>query len=250
MKRSPLVKFGGGLALLAACAGAARAGEAKATVESSCAGTPRTVASAYRDRVDAMDRELGVPGDYADNHLLAPVPEAPELVVAGRDIRGRPVRLVPSAATALQEMIAAAGSENVKLQIVSGYRSANYQADLLRDKLGRGMKIDSALRINAPPGYSEHQGGCAVDLTTPHSVAADEGFARTRAYAWLTQHAGEYGFHLSYPANNPHGIEFEPWHWRFVASTAPSDSTNARLAPADHADRPANAATGGAPDIE
>lgn len=164
-----------------------------------------------------MDRKLGVPRDYADSHLLTPVPEAPALVVAGRDIRGRPVRLDPSAAVALQEMIVGAGGEGVELQIVSGYRSANYQAGLLRDKLGRGMKIDSALRINAPPGYSEHQSGCAVDLTTPHSIAADEGFARTRAYAWLRLHAGEYGFHLSYPENNPHGIEFEPWHWRFVA---------------------------------
>ena len=242
---SCLVKFGSGLALCAACAGAAYAGEAGA-----CAASPQPAASVYRDRVDAMDRELGVPGDYADSHLLAPVPEAPELVIAGRDIRGRPVRLAPSAAVALQEMIAAAGSEDVKLQIVSGYRSADYQAGLLRDKLGRGMKIDSALRINAPPGYSEHQSGCAVDLTTPHSIAADESFARTRAYTWLTRHAGEYGFHLSYPADNPHGIEFEPWHWLFVASTAPLGSTNARLAPEEHTNRPATAATGGTPDSE
>ena len=250
MMRSCLVRFGSGLALCAACAGAAHAGEASTAPASACAESPQVAASAYRDRVDAMDRELGVPAGYAGSHLLAPVPEAPELVVAGRDIRGRPVQLAPSAAVALQEMIIGAGNAGIKLQIVSGYRSANYQAGLLRDKLGRGMKIDSALRINAPPGYSEHQGGCAVDLTTPNSIAADESFARTRAYAWLVQRACEYGFHLSYPADNPHGIEFEPWHWRFVASTAPSASTNARLAPAQHASRPAAAATGGTPDIE
>ncbi|MGH8212897.1 MAG: M15 family metallopeptidase [Rhodanobacteraceae bacterium] len=215
MTRSCLARFGGGLVLCAACAGLAHASAASATPVA-CGPVPQPVISTYRDRIDAMDRKLGVPVDYAESHLLVPVPEAPALVVAGRDIRGRPVRLAPPAAVALQEMIVAAEVRDVKLQIVSGYRSASYQAGLLRDKLGRGMKIDSALGINAPPGYSEHQSGCAVDLTTPHSRAADESFARTRAYAWLMQYAAEYGFHLSYPRDNPHGIEFEPWHWRYV----------------------------------
>ena len=206
-------------------------GAAKAAAQppNACAAAPMAVTNAYRDRVTGMDRELGVPGDYADSHALQLLPEASTLVIAGRDIRGRPVRLAPAAAVALQEMIVAAESEDVQLQIVSGYRSADYQAGLLRDKLRRGMKLDSALQINTAPGYSEHQSGCAVDLTTPHSIAADESFARTRAYAWLTRHAGGYGFHLSYPQNNPHGIEFEPWHWRYVANSAAAVATTPSL---------------------
>jgi len=38
---------------------------------------------------------------------------------------------------------------------------------------------------------------------------------RSQSYTWLTKHAAEYGFSLSYPENNPTGIDFEPWHWRF-----------------------------------
>lgn len=216
-------KFPGGLALCAACAvrtGALWAGGAETDLASACSRTAPIAPSAYRDHIDAMDRKLGVPDNYARLHALSPVPEARSLVIAGYDVRGRPVKLEPHAAVALQEMLVAAESEGVTLQIVSGYRSTEYQAGLLRDKLHRGMKLEGALRINVPPGYSEHESGCAVDLTAPRSRAADAGFARTRAYAWLTQHAGEYGFHLSYPPDNPHGIEFEPWHWRYVAGAS------------------------------
>src|SRR5581483_635808 len=145
--RSGLAKLCGGLFSCAVCAGA------HAAAANACAPEPPPAASAYRDRVDAMDRKLGVSESYASAHALSPVPEASTLVIAGHDIRGRPVKLDPHAAVALQEMIVAAEAQGVVLQIVSGYRSADYQAGLLRDKLRRGMKLDAALRINAPPGY-------------------------------------------------------------------------------------------------
>jgi D-alanyl-D-alanine carboxypeptidase len=28
-------------------------------------------------------------------------------------------------------------------------------------------------------------------------------------------HAGDHGFRMSYPRGNPHGISYEPWHWRW-----------------------------------
>lgn len=174
---------------LVCCALCIHARVADAQAVAFCAAT-QTATPAYRDRIATIDRELGVPDDYAESHALQPVPEASTLVIAGHDIRGRPVRLAPPAAVALQEMLIAADAQGVKLQIVSGYRSVNYQAGLLRDKLHHGMKLDSALRINAPPGYSEHESGCAVDLTAPHSKAVDAGFGHTRAYAWMTKHAG------------------------------------------------------------
>jgi D-alanyl-D-alanine carboxypeptidase len=27
------------------------------------------------------------------------------------------------------------------------------------------------------------------------------------------QHADRFGFRLSYPYGNPHGMAYEPWHW-------------------------------------
>ncbi|HLP25741.1 MAG TPA: D-alanyl-D-alanine carboxypeptidase family protein, partial [Acidobacteriota bacterium] len=34
-----------------------------------------------------------------------------------------------------------------------------------------------------------------------------------KEFRWLKRHAGEFGFTLSYPKNNPHQIGYEPWHW-------------------------------------
>lgn len=185
------------------------------TVE--CGNAARAPSAAYAAHIASIDRELGIPPGYGESHGLTLVPEPATLADAGKDLRGRTVKLAPAAAAALKRMTAAAAKDGVTLQIVSGFRSAAYQAALLRTKLNRGMSIATALRINTPPGYSEHQSGCAVDLATPHSPAADQNFACTPAYAWLNRHAAGYGFHLSYPPTNAHGIEFEPWHWRYVA---------------------------------
>ena len=43
-------------------------------------------------------------------------------------------------------------------------------------------------------------------------------FEKTPAYLWLVQNANNYGFELSFPPNNPQGVSFEPWHWRYVIS--------------------------------
>ena len=73
------------------------------------------------------------------------------------------------------------------------------------------------LQVNAAPGYSEHHGGEALDIGTPGEPPAEESFETTPAFAWLSQHAARHGFSLSYPRDNPHGIVYEPWHWRFRA---------------------------------
>ncbi|NND57300.1 MAG: D-alanyl-D-alanine carboxypeptidase family protein, partial [Xanthomonadales bacterium] len=33
------------------------------------------------------------------------------------------------------------------------------------------------------------------------------------AFAWLTAHAKQFGFRMSFPRGNPHGVAYEPWHW-------------------------------------
>ncbi|HJU08216.1 MAG TPA: hypothetical protein VJ727_07010, partial [Rhodanobacteraceae bacterium] len=58
---------------------------------------PSAPSRRYSEHVDAMDHGLGVPDDYASEHALSPVPEASNLVIAGHDLRGRPVKLDPHA---------------------------------------------------------------------------------------------------------------------------------------------------------
>lgn len=185
-----------------------------------CPATPQPQPAAYVAHINEVNRGLGIPEDYAAQHDLRPEPEAHDLVQVPRDVYGRKVEMVAPAAAALKRMFAAAARDGVKLETVSGFRSIAYQTHLVRLKLQRGMSITEALKINAVPGYSEHQTGCAIDLTTPGVPAADGSFAKSKAFTWMQQHAATYGFHLSFPPGNPQGYEYEPWHWRYIADAA------------------------------
>lgn len=158
---------------------------------------------------------LGIPDDYGEAHQLLPVVEPAELVHAGRDRYQRPLWLLAPAARAWQRMREAALADGVLLDAISGYRSHAYQLGIFARKLARGQTVEQILIVNAAPGYSEHHSGCAIDIGTRGEPAAEESFENTQAFEWLTQRAGEFGFTMSYPRGNPHGITYEPWHFRY-----------------------------------
>ena len=104
-----------------------------------------------------------------------------------------------------------------KLSVVasSAYRPADYQENL-RD--ASEQKRDTAKNpypLVALPGHSEHQLGMAADLVAGPKYTLDD-FASTPEYAWLAEHAWEYGFVQSYPAGSEPvtGYSAESWHWR------------------------------------
>lgn len=114
----------------------------------------------------------------------------------------------------LKQLLDSAVSAGLPIQIVSAYRSFGTQATLKANyRLNYGA--GTANTFSAEQGYSEHQLGTTVDLTTPAIGDTLSGFDRTTAYQWLQNNAHRFGFTLSYPANNTF-YQFEPWHWRFV----------------------------------
>lgn len=156
---------------------------------------------------------LAIPDDYGVCHALDLVPEPRALAFAGFDRYRRPLWLLAPAAAAWQRMRAAAQHEDIALDAISGYRSHAYQFGIFARKRARGQMVEQILQVNAAPGYSEHHSGCALDIGTPGEPAAEESFEATPAFAWLSANASEFGFVLSYPRGNPHGIVYEPWHW-------------------------------------
>ena len=99
----------------------------------------------------------------------------------------------------------------IPLTVISGYRSAAYQQRLW--DLGRCT--DS---LCAPPGYSEHQLGLAVDL---FDASNEKEFATNptlRKYVtWLKENAHLYGWTQSYQKwIEIDEYEVEPWHYRYV----------------------------------
>jgi len=131
----------------------------------------------------------------------------------GLDIFDRGVELSPEAAEAWKSMQTSARYHDVNLQLVSGFRGVQYQAELIRKKIAAAQPLERILRTSAAPGYSEHHSANAVDLTTTGVTPLSEEFAASTAYEWLKSQARFYGFRESYPKHNRHGIEWEPWHW-------------------------------------
>lgn len=157
-------------------------------------------------------------GEYEQRTGLGLVAEPSRLHLAGRDRYARPLWLSAGAARQWRHMRAAASLDGLVLEAISGYRSHDYQLGIFERKFARGQTLDQILAVNAAPGYSEHHGGDALDIGTPGEPPAEESFENTAAFAWLVRRAGEFGFHLSYPRGNPHGIVYEPWHWRYRAA--------------------------------
>ncbi len=158
---------------------------------------------------------LGIPPDLPARRGLPLCRQARRLTPVGLGADGRDKLLSPAAARAWLKLRERASADGVQLTLISAFRSIDFQAALIRSKLERGMALAEVLRINAPPGYSEHHSGRAVDIGTDKIPALDEAFESTDAFRWLSQHAGRFGFRLSYPRGNAVGFAYEPWHWYY-----------------------------------
>lgn len=167
-------------------------------------------------RLAEIYRELGIPEDYPRRCGMALHPECRNLVDVGPDAFDRPACLEAGTAKAWAAMRAAAAADGIELQLVSAYRSHDYQAQLLQRKLARGLRIDEILQVNAAPGFSEHHSGRALDLGTPDYRPLEEEFELSPAFAWLREHARRFGFRMSFGRDNPFGVMYEPWHWFYI----------------------------------
>ncbi|MGH8233603.1 MAG: M15 family metallopeptidase [Rhodanobacteraceae bacterium] len=156
---------------------------------------------------------LGVPRDYGRTRRLLLQREPMQLASIGRDIHGRTQWLKPHPARVFTRMRGAAARDGIEILVVSAFRSIEYQLGILERKLAQGQTIEEILCVSAAPGYSEHHGGRCLDLTTPSFAALEEAFEHSPAFAWLQRNASCFGFALSYPRGNRHGIAYEPWHW-------------------------------------
>ena len=188
--------------------------------------------TASRTEIDDLVIKLGIDLAIIAARGLPFYAETDDLVSIGPDILNREQKLAPAAAAAWRGMQAAAAEDSVQLLAVSGFRSVSQQVAIIERKLARGTTLDAILIGSAPPGYSEHHTGCALDIATSGSPPLSESFEETAAFAWLQDNAGRYGFSLSYPRDNRYGFCFEPWHWlhRPVVADPSSPGPTSRLA--------------------
>lgn len=126
---------------------------------------------------------------------------------------GRTYELHAEVEPHLRDLLDEATEDGLSLKVASAYRSFSTQSSL---KSGYQVRYGSgANAFSADQGYSEHQLGTTVDLTTMEVGGMFVGFDETEEFEWLKDNAWRYGFILSYPKGNGY-YQYEPWHWRFV----------------------------------
>ena len=147
--------------------------------------------------------------------------EAPvkELRTISRASDGYEIRLRQAAADSYRQMEADARADGIEFAVISGFRSISEQQELFFEiSKQRNQTPAQRAKVSAPPGHSEHHTGYAIDLgdATVPSTNLSPNFEKTPAFRWLQNNAARYGFEMSFPPNNPQGVMYEPWHWRFV----------------------------------
>jgi D-alanyl-D-alanine carboxypeptidase len=169
------------------------------------------------DAISILER-LGISLDMVEARNLAEFTEATSLVLVEVGFGGREHLLEPLAASAWQDLSTAANADGVKIYLISAFRSVQRQTAIIEKKIRQGLNIEQILEFSAPPFFSEHHTGCAVDVGTSNATDLEQEFENTDAFLWLTKNASLFGFEMSYPLNNLMGFAYEPWHWRFVAT--------------------------------
>ncbi|GGA66538.1 hypothetical protein GCM10011490_16480 [Pseudoclavibacter endophyticus] len=145
-----------------------------------------------------------VPGDLVDLATLG-VPSA-----NGHSLR-------EPAANAMRDMFEAARASGITLDATSGYRSYATQQSLHEDFVST-LGQSGADLTSARPGYSEHQTGLAVDLSSDEGCVLEQCWASTLGGQWVAANAHTFGFIERYPEGmtSVTGFEWEPWHYRYV----------------------------------
>ncbi|MBD2126903.1 D-alanyl-D-alanine carboxypeptidase family protein [Microcoleus sp. ZQ-A2] len=177
-------------------------------IETSTSAASPTQSSPKTEKVDNLLGHL----PYQE----APVSELKPITGNGQ------IKLRAAAADKFNAMSAAAAREGISLVPISGFRSLADQKHLFFDvKAQRGQVTSKRAEVSAPPGHSEHHTGYAVDIGDGKTPATNLSptFETTSAFKWLEKNAAYYSFEISFPKDNAQGVNYEPWHWRFVGDT-------------------------------
>jgi D-alanyl-D-alanine carboxypeptidase len=205
------IALGMGIAVLLAIAFWLRPGSQSPRTDSRIernGGSPQAAANNPTPTSPEIENILG--------HL--PYAEAPAAQLQAISPDGR-IRLKKAAAVKFLQMQAAARAEGISLQLISGFRSVSEQQYLFfKVKEQRNQATTKRAEVSAPPGYSEHHTGYAIDLGDGKTPATNLSptFEKTAAFRWLQNNANKYSFEISFPRNNVQGVSYEPWHWRYV----------------------------------
>ena len=139
----------------------------------------------------------------------------------------------------LSAMLTAGTEEGLRFVVASAYRDREYQQGLLEEDMAilasagysRDEAYREATRTTMPPGCSEHETGLALDIVSLDNQRLEEAQEETPENIWLRENCWKYGFILRYPRGKEEitGIDYEPWHFRYVGRAAAEEITRLDL---------------------
>ncbi len=159
-----------------------------------------------------VNKELRLPSDYIPSDLSVPDVDFSITYYDEKKLMRK------EAGEALKKLFDGAEEKGYILCGVSAYRSYDRQYEIFTNNV-KTQGMDHTTKYSAIPGYSEHQTGLAIDISTKSvNYRLDASFGETPEYEWLKANAHLYGFIIRYPDDKTAmtGYSFEPWHIRYV----------------------------------
>ncbi|TDQ42095.1 M15 family metallopeptidase [Aureibacillus halotolerans] len=159
------------------------------------------------------NKTYSLPAPYVPNDLVEPNVDFPFT----EQLPKRLLRQV--AASALEELFAAAEADGIELFAISGYRSYDRQEAIFASNVTRYGSEEKANTVSAYPGESEHQTGLAMDVSAASvGNALVEELGEKPEGIWLEENAHRFGFIIRYQKDTQAITEYqyEPWHLRYV----------------------------------
>ncbi len=154
-----------------------------------------------------------VPEPWAGNRLFPTSRNLDELIQIPSEstYRNSEIYILAEAYPSLLKMLEQARFDGVELVVESAYRSIHYQTRIFMRMLDEGRSFEDIIRYVAPPGYSQHMLGTAMDF-----YPSNWEFAETKQYRWLQENGGRFGFEETYSKHNRFMMPWEAWHWNYV----------------------------------
>jgi len=184
-------------------------------------------------------KTYSIPSPWTGNRIIAPEFKYTDFrqIPVEYTHKGTSLYILASVQGPLVAMLQAAKEDGIELKVESGYRSERYQKQIFKRMLAAGRTFADIVRYVAPPGYSQHALGRAVDF-----FPSNWSFADTPGYAWLKENAGQFGFEETYLRSNRMKMPWEAWHWsyalddsekRILPRLAPASQKKSQLVPTE-----------------
>lgn len=177
---------------------------------------PRSAPVKYENVIETViigGKRFEVPEPWAGNRLFPTARNLDELKQIPEDstYNSSELYILAEAYEPLLDMLRQARLDGVELTVESAYRSIHYQTRIFLRMLEQGRSFGDIIRYVAPPGYSQHMLGTAMDF-----FPSNWEFAETEQYRWLQENGPRFGFEETYSNNNRFNMPWEAWHWNFV----------------------------------